>query len=337
MRIGWRAVVGMALSVALLAWTLRGVSLADVWNVLASSNLLLLALSAAVATLSFPLRAWRWRYILFPVAPHQPYGSLWRATAIGMMVNNVAPARAGELARAYALSRENPRVGFAAALGSLVVDRVFDALVILIFLLVVISAPAFPHGTLVLGKPIETWLRLSAMVALAALLGLGVLAFFPERMVTFWSFVLRRLAPRFAARGERLLRSFASGLGVLRDPRRFAVVLFWTVVQWLVNGVSFWIGFQAVGIRASFATAIFLQSLLAVAVAAPSSPGFFGVFEAISKAGLSVYGVDDTLSVSFAIGYHLLSFIPITLIGFWYFARLGLHFRDLGASAAERA
>ena len=282
-----------------------------------------------MATLAFPLRAWRWRYILHPLAPALPYGPLWRSTAIGMMVNNVAPARAGELARAYALSREVAPVGFAAALGSLVVDRVFDALVILVFLLVVISATSFPQGTVVAGRPVEDWLRVGALVALAALFGLGLLAFFPERMVSLWNAVAGRVTPRLAKRGETLLRSFASGMRVLRDPWRFAIVVFWTALQWLVNGLSFWIGFKAVGIAASFAAAIFLQSVLAMAVAAPSSPGFFGVFEAASKAALSVYGVDQTLAVSFAIGYHLLSFIPITAMGFWYFARLGMHFRDL--------
>jgi uncharacterized protein (TIRG00374 family) len=190
---------------------------------------------------------------------------------------------------------------------------------------------------MVLGKPVEHWLQISAVVALVALLGLGFAAFFPKRMVALWNAVARRVAPRFAERGEKLLLSFATGLGVLRDPPRFAIVLFWAIVQWVVNGLSFWIGFKAVGITTSFASAIFVQSLLAIAVAAPSSPGFFGVFEAVSKAGLTVYGVDDTLSVSFAIGYHLLSFIPITLIGLWYFARLGLHFRELGASATESA
>jgi len=329
MRLGWRGVVGIALSIVLLVWTFKDVALANVWRALAASNLLLLILSACVATISFPLRAWRWRYILHPIAPALPYGPLWRSTAIGMMVNNVGPARAGELARAYALSREVSAVGFAAALGSLVVDRVFDGLVILVFLLVVISAPSFPQGAVLAGRPVEDWLRVAALVALVALLGLGLLAFFPERMVSLLNAVAGRVAPRLAMRGETLLRSFASGMGVLRDPWRFAIVIFWTVVQWLVNGLSFWIAFKAVGIAASFAAAIFLQSVLAMAVAAPSSPGFFGVFEAASRAALSVYGVDETLAVSFAIGYHLLSFIPITAMGFWYFARMGLHFRDL--------
>jgi uncharacterized membrane protein YbhN (UPF0104 family) len=64
-------------------------------------------------------------------------------------------------------------------------------------------------------------------------------------------------------------------------------------------------------------------------VAVPSAPGFFGLFEAGTKVALGVYGIDDTMAVSYALGYHLLSFIPITLFGFWYLARLGMHLKEL--------
>ncbi len=339
MRIGWRGALGMALSVALLYWTLHDVSLARVWQILRGANVYLLLAAVAVATTAFPIRAWRWRYILHPVAPDVSYGALWRSTAIGMMVNNVVPARAGELARAFTLTREtareSSRVSFAAALGSLAVDRIFDGIAILAFLLVVVVAPSFPRGTRIGGRPAEHWLLLGAVVALSALVFIAVIAFFPQTMLRLWDAAAGRLLPRFAERGRGLLLSFASGLGVLRDPGRFAIVLAWSLVQWGVNGVSFWLAFRAFGITAPFSAAIFIQSLLALGVAIPSSPGFFGVFEAISKAGLTVYGVDETVAVSFAIGYHLLSFIPITVIGLWYFAGLGLHFRDLSAPAVE--
>lgn len=100
MKAGWRGALGIVISVALLWWTLRGESFPEVWAVLRHSNLALFLLSAAVATLAFPMRAWRWRYILEPGAGTLPFAPLWRSTAIGMMVNNVALARAGELARA---------------------------------------------------------------------------------------------------------------------------------------------------------------------------------------------------------------------------------------------
>jgi hypothetical protein len=153
---------------------------------------------------------------------------------------------------------------------------------------------------------------------------------YPDRVVRLWERALGRIAPRLMERGRGILLSFGAGLGVLRDIRRSAIVFAWALVMWLVNGTSFWIAFKAVGIEAPFSAALFLQSLLAFAVAVPSAPGFFGTFEAASKVALSVYGIDETLAVSYALGYHLLGWIPITVIGFWYLGKLGLHLSELG-------
>jgi uncharacterized protein (TIRG00374 family) len=329
MKIGWRGLLGVVISVALLWWTLRNESFGEIWNVLRDSNAGLFVLSAAVATLMFPLRAWRWHYILEPTAGKIPFGPLWRATAIGFMVNNVSPARAGELARAYVLSRETGRLTFTAALASLVVDRVFDTLVILLLLLIAVSLPGFPAGATVGSWPVNRLLMVGAIVAIAALIVLVLAAMFPDRLARLWERALGGRAPQLMARGRDILLSFGAGLSVLRDVRQSAIVFLLALVSWLVNAASFWIAFKAVGIGAPFSAALFLQSLLAAAVAAPSAPGFFGVFEAASVVGLGVYGIDETLAVSYALGYHLLGWIPITAIGFWYLGRMGLHLKDM--------
>lgn len=335
MKFGWRGVLGVVISIALLWWTLRGESFADIWAVLRASNVGFFLLAAATATLVFPLRAWRWRYILEPIAGKLPFSALWRATAIGMMVNNVSPARAGELARAFIISRETGRVRFAAALASLVVDRIFDTMVILLLLLAVVSLPQFPAGATVVGWPVARLLLVGAGVAASALVVLILAALYPDRVVLLWERALGRRAPRLMERGRGILLSFGAGLGVLRNPRLSAIVFAWALVMWLVNGVSFWLAFLAVGIDAPFSAALFLQSILAAAVAAPSAPGFFGPFEAGAKIALGIYGIDETLAVSYALGYHLLGWIPITVIGFWYLGKMGLHLKDMGDAKRE--
>jgi uncharacterized protein (TIRG00374 family) len=334
-KFGWRGLLGVVISGALLWWTLRGESFPEVWAVLRRSNLALFLCAAGLATLSFPIRAWRWRYILEPMAGTIPFGPLWRATAIGMMVNNVSPARAGELARAWVLTRDTGRLPFTASLASLVVDRVFDTLVVLLLLLVVVAMPGFPEAAMVGGWSVSRLLIVGAAIALTALLVLVLAALYPDRVVRIWERALGARAPRLMERGRGILLSFGAGLGVLKDVRRSAIVFAWALAMWLVNGTSFWIAFKAVGIDAPFSAALFLQSLLAAAVAAPSAPGFFGPFEAASKVALSVYGIDETLAVSYALGYHLLGWIPITVIGFWYLGRMGLQLGQLGSATRE--
>jgi uncharacterized protein (TIRG00374 family) len=336
MKFGWRGALGILLSVLLLAFTLRGVDFGDVAHALRASSIPLFLLATVVGTLIFPLRARRWKTILAPIDDQVAFAPLWRATAIGMMVNNVVPARAGEFARAFALTRERPSIPFSASFASLAVDRLFDAFVVLTLMLLAMLDPAFPRGERVAGQLVSHWVGWGTIVATLFLAAVYLIVFFPQRIVTLYQAFARRVAPRLEERGKDVLLAFASGLGVLRSPRRFVAVLAWTVAHWLVNALAWWIACKAVGFAVPFSAMLVLQGLVAIGVAVPSSPGFFGVFEALGREGLGLYGVEPTLAVSWAIGYHLLSFIPITVIGAYYFVRLGLHFRDL-RTATERA
>jgi uncharacterized protein (TIRG00374 family) len=335
MKLNWKTALGIVLSAGLLVWTLRGESPSDIWSVISKSNVPLLVVAALVATAVFPLRAIRWRVILEPVAPNLPIAQLWRATAVGMMVNNIYPARLGEIARAYALTRETSRVSLTSAVASLAVDRVFDALTLMLLLVAAMLAPEFPRGITIGGQPVQRAAALFAVGALILFVMLYVIVVFPQYLARLYAAMVGRVAPGLVERGSTIIHAFSEGLGVLRSPRRFAAVFFWALVHWLVNALAFWIGFKAVGVDVPFSAANFLQGIIAIGVALPSSPGFFGVFEAAAKVGLEVYGVTGGLAVSWAIGYHILSFIPITLIGLYYFARLGLHFSDFKAQPNE--
>jgi uncharacterized protein (TIRG00374 family) len=188
---------------------------------------------------------------------------------------------------------------------------------------------------MIMGQPTIRYVGVFAVGVAALLVLLYAIVFFPDALRTAYRALTRRLSPRIAERGLHLLDSFTRGLSVLRSPRRFFAVLWWTVLHWLVNALAFWLGFLAVGIDVPFSAGLFMQGLIAIGVALPSSPGFFGVFEAFALVGLAVYGVPETQAVSWAIGYHILTFIPITAFGAYYFARLGLHFREIGAQSAS--
>lgn len=330
-----RIVLGFAVSALLLWLALRAVPLGDVGRVLRDSDKRLFLLCAVVATLIFPLRAIRWRVILAPSAGDVPFGPLWRSTAIGMMVNNVLPARAGEVARAFAITREVPRVPFTSSVASLAVDRIFDAITLLALMFAAMLSPAFPADARILGLTVPQFAAsgMGMVVVLLAVCYAAVL--FPALLLRTIGRMTRMVLPRMEARVVSLVDQAVGGLTVLRDGKRFLLVLWWAVAHWLVHALALWIGFHAVGLEAPFSAALFLQGVLGFAVALPSSPGFVGVFEYAAAVGLAVYAVPEALAVSWAIGYHVLSFIPITAIGLWYVVRLGVRVSELrGAPAA---
>jgi len=195
-------------------------------------------------------------------------------------------------------------------------------------------APAFPRGAEILKRPVSSYAvgGLAVMVGLTA--AMYAVVFFPSHVLSLYEMLARRVAPKLEEKGRVAVSAIIHGLSVLRQPSRFASVFGWTLAHWLCNALAFWIGFRAFGIMVPFSAALFLQGLVAIGVAAPQMPGFFGVFELFGQVGLGLYGVPSDTAVAWAITYHALSFIPITLIGAWYFVRAGLSIGEL--SGAER-
>ena len=336
MKLGWRSALGILLSGVFLFLAFRGINFGEVMANVRQANLGLLLLSAVSATCIFPLRARRWRPILDPVAPNLPFSVLWPPVAIGMMINNVAPARAGEPARAFALSRSSPQIPFPAAFASLIVDRLFDMVVLLLLMFGAMLDPAFPTDAHPFGLTITSLAIQGITFVVVIIAALYAMVLFPARVLALYDACARgfnslthslfkwTVSAGIEAKGRAALESLTRGMSVLRTPSRFAEVFFWTVLHWLVNALAFWIAFKAVGITAPYSAALFLQGVIAVGVAAPSTPGFFGIFEFFGKEGLSLYGVNAGVAVTWAIAFHFLSYVPITVIGSYYFLRAGL-------------
>ncbi|MES2521095.1 MAG: lysylphosphatidylglycerol synthase transmembrane domain-containing protein [Gemmatimonadota bacterium] len=333
MKFDKKSALGILLSALLLWWTLHDESLGDVWRVLRNSNGFLFLVGTVLATLIFPLRARRWRTILEPVAGRIPFGPLWRSTAIGMMMNNIFPLRAGEFARAFALSREVPRVAITTSFGSLAVDRIFDAVVLLALMFGAMLDPKFPDDVTVAGRTMPQIAAGGVLFVVVLLVLCYTVVLQPARVMALVGAVARRVLPKHEATLVRLVEHGVGGLAVLKDGRRFFAVLLWALAHWLVHALALYTCFVAVGIDVPFTAALFLQGILGIGVAVPSSPGFFGVFESFAVIGLGVYGVPKELAISWALGYHILSFIPITVMGAVYFAKLGLSVATLRRAA----
>jgi glycosyltransferase 2 family protein len=338
MKFGWKGALGVVIAAACLYFAFRNFDWGTAWKLAANANYGLLLLSAAAATGMYPLRARRWRVILDPVAPRLPLGALWRAVAIGQMATNFIP-RAGELVRPYALSREIPAVPFSMSFASVAVDRVFDAVVVLLLLGVSILNPGLPPTITVMDRTM-TIAQLAwgfAALPLTMLVVLYGLVFFPNALIRAFELFARRVSSRLEATGGEMLRRFAEGLSVLRNPRHFFSVFMWTLAHWLLQPLAFWLGLKAFGIEVPWAATLFVQGVIVAAVAILPSPGFVGVFEGAAGAALGAYGVSATLGVTWATVFHIISFIPITVIGAYYFIRAGIHMGDVDTAAQDTA
>lgn len=325
--------VGAVLAIALLLWALRGVHLGEVLRQIRQADPWPLALGIVLASLTFVLRLVRWRLLLRDEdgLPLQAW-PLWHATAIGFMANNLLPFRAGELVRVLAATKLSG-ARFTAAMSSIAVERIFDALTVVGLLGAGLLFSDLPAGVVVGGVTLARAAQVAGLLSIAALLAAVAVVAFPlaaERLV-------RRLLPAgaFAERIVELIEGVRHGLASLRSPGLLAGVVFWSLAHWLLNAAALWVSFFAFGIPVGFGGALVLQGVLAIGVSVQLTPGFVGQFEAAIVAALALYGISNQVASSYAIAYHGATFLPITLAGAWSLARTPVALSDLrGASRA---
>ncbi|HMU60553.1 MAG TPA: lysylphosphatidylglycerol synthase transmembrane domain-containing protein [Gemmatimonadales bacterium] len=326
----WQLALAITLSALLLWWAFRDVNLAEALGYLRAVRLGWLLAAVLVATSLFPLRLVRWRLLLRREdgAPY-PWTPLWHAVAMGFAANNLLPFRAGEVVRTVTASRLTG-ARLTTSLASVAVERVFDALTVVGLLAVALLMPGMPAGLSVAGIPVQRVATTAGLLALAALACASLVVAFPriaERVV-------RRVIPsdRIALRLIEVIEGIRQGLAVLQSPTRLAGVILWSVVLWLVNALSFYLAFLAFDLPVNYTGAVVLQGILAFGIAVPSAPGYVGPFEAAITAVLALYGIGASQAVAYAVGYHITTFIPITVLGVWSATRTGL---GLSATARE--
>jgi uncharacterized protein (TIRG00374 family) len=172
----------------------------------------------------------------------------------------------------------------------------------------------------------------AGLISLVALAGAVLLVAAPRWTAQVAS---RVLPGPLAAKVEGLVRGLAAGASVLRSPSRVISVSLWSLVHWLVNAAAFWVAARAFGIALDFPGALLLQGVLAFGIAVPSTPGFIGPFEAVIVAVLALFAVPQELAFSYAITYHITTFVPITLLGLWSLSRASLTLASARAEAAS--
>ena len=138
-------------------------------------------------------------------------------------------------------------------------------------------------------------------------------------------------AGRFAERVVALIEGIRHGLSALRSPTLLAGTIFWSLLLWLTNALAFYVAFRAFDIPVGFLGALVMQGILIFGITVQLTPGFLGQFEAAIVAALALYRIPNDLASSYAIAFHVTTFLPIILLGAWSLARTPVALSDLRA------
>ena len=316
----WRALLGFAISALFLYFAFRGQHFGEILDALRRANLWWLIPALAFYFAGVWMRAVRWSILLRPLLTAGGR-QLFPIVVIGYMANNILPLRTGELVRSYVLQREFG-VRKTSALATIAVERLFDGLVLLGFMLV---ATAFVSFTSQLRH-----LAIIATVLFAGLLvGLFMLTLGGSLIDRLLQVVLGPLPTRVADKVERLTQSFLSGLGVFRRRGDLLMVAGTSLLAWLLEAsmyITIARGFggqirETMGIAATLLT----TGVANMATLIPSSPGYIGQFEYGIKLVLNgAMDVSESQALAYALLLHAALYFPVTLLGVLEWSRRNL-------------
>ncbi len=315
--------IGVLISAVFIWLALRGLHLPDVWASLRTADYGWLIPSVAVYFLAVWARTWRWDYLLRPMK-QIPLRRLFPVVVIGYMGNNVYPFRAGELLRSFVLRREEG-VSMSSSLATIVVERVFDGLVMLLFVFVALPFAPLPSDG------IRLIVIIGSGVFLGALLVFFAVAAVPQRFMQLTGWFAHRLLPeKLRAPVVDFAGRFISGLTALRSGRGLLMIFLTSVVIWLLETVKYWFVMHAFDFTVSFFALMLMNGIVNLATTLPSAPGYIGTFDGPGIAVLSLYGVDPAIATAYTLTLHAALWLPITLLGIYYMVRAELNWGDIG-------
>jgi uncharacterized protein (TIRG00374 family) len=134
----------------------------------------------------------------------------------------------------------------------------------------------------------------------------------------------------------KIAHTFIEGLKTLQNGKESFLVLMMSLGTWTCEFTSYYFLAIGMGIGPSPITlwaAALIMTLVNLAILLPSTPGGIGIFESVGVAIAAYFGIDKPTGVAFMILVHLLVFIPVTLLGAYFYSQEHLNFNKLAISA----
>ena len=299
----WLGILGTVLFLGLFFWR---TDLGDMGDALADANYWWFAPAGAVWFVSAWFRSLRWRYLLRPIVD-LPTRTLYPVVVIGYMANNLLPARTGELVRAYIMG-ERHRLSLMATLGTISVERLFDGLVLLAFLVFVGAFVGLSQELTILAIAMSlTFVAVFAVflyVASSARRAQGVI----EALVRFAPTRVRDRARGWAG-------AFVAGLDALRSPAALAVVVLPSAVAWALEATMYFMVGVSFSLGEAFPIYLMVAAAANLAISVPSTSGGIGPFEALAKETLVFVGVGTSAAGAYRGALHALLLLPVVVAG----------------------
>jgi hypothetical protein len=315
-----KLMVGIIFGAVLVYLSIRGINFQDVVDGFKTVRYRYVLSVLIILFLMQALRSWRWGVILSPMEKVDQL-SLFSVTSVGFLAIIAFPARIGELARPYLIANKS-QIGMSAAVGSILVERVFDCLTVLF---IFVFALFF--------IPLPTWLIKSGVVFLFITLIIFAVMIFMimKREVSLRTLnsLFQKLPEKYTLKLNHLFHQFIDGFKIIIDIKLFLYVTLLSILIWLIDVTAIYLMFLAFGFTLPPAAAFVLMIVLMIGITIPTAPGLIGNWHYSCILGLSLFDIPKTDAFTFSVIFHFTAVGIIIILGMMFLPFNKFSFSDL--------
>jgi len=307
--------------IILLLWNIDGTAII---KTISEINYYLIVPAVIIQLMSYWVRGVRWHHMLINISETK-VTNLFPIICISYMANNVLPFRVGELVRAYLLDKKE-KISKTSALSSILLERIFDGLTLLLIL-----------GIAALLFPFPIWVKQIGLITLVTflcvLLFLISLLFFDIQTIAIVRKVTQKLSPSTRRKIDMIIVNFLEGIEVVKKPGKLVRIIGLSVMVWCMEGILFIAIAEAFDFNSIVYLAMFTMVLVNLGIMIPSSPGYIGTFEFFCVRALSVFNITKEIALSYALILRVFQYIPITILGYYFLIREGITLSKMASNA----
>ena len=296
--------IGLAIAAGALYYTLRNISLDELIASFKEVELVYILPAFGIIILTYVVRAYRWQILLRPFK-QIPVNDIYAPLMIGFM-GNILPARAGEFLRAYLVGKKHG-ITFAGSLSTIIVERLFDmvCLLILFVWVFVVNIDMFDPQLTFSGISVQTMLagfgRFCGILVIGLLCFMFLLSYKEEQVKSWIGWLVKPFPDKWKDRILFIVGEFALGCKIIKDPGPLIQIIFLSVAVWLLFIATYYPFYYAFDLQdKSLESVLLLTVMVCVLITILPTPGFLGSFNAGVLIALhEIMGEAEVKAVSF--------------------------------------
>lgn len=320
---------GVIISGSFLYLAFRKSDFSEIVSILVSLQYKWYIWSLVALALHLYLKSLRWQFILSSIKQITTVSAFSNVT-IGLMANNILPARLGEFVRLYSMGKTE-NLSKSTVFSTLIVERLFDGYCLILFLVI-----GFFLGNFTLEPKLLLVIRRLSIAAFVIYTGVLIFLICLKQfsIPLVQKFKQKRADNKVTKFLFEKLVMFIEGLKILKGFKAIMIVGVLSILVWLLFVTSTYLMMfmfvtngHTMGNTVEFIGNIYLMAIVSVGTMIPAAPGFIGTYEWFSKSALVSFGIKMSTIDSFIIFSHGSGYIWFTFIGLFMFFRSHLSFK----------